>query len=84
MGQVRHSGATTKHAYPSCNKTIANFGGGIEPSTRYQPEDSLELAQVRDGRGSQDRSEETSLDRSQRGLGGFGGRFPSAHAPSYG
>lgn len=84
MGQVRHSGATTKHAYPSCNKTIANFDGGIEPSTRYQPEDGRELAQVRDGRGSQDRSEGTWLDLSQRGLGDYGGSFPAAHAPSYG
>lgn len=39
----------------SCNTAIASFDRSAEPGTRDQPEDGREMAQARDGRGSEDR-----------------------------
>jgi hypothetical protein len=67
MGQVRHGSATTTHAVRAAimracpplvrgpARMIASFDRVTEPGVGHQPQDSGEVAQASDGRGSEDR-----------------------------
>ena len=96
MGQVRHGSATTTHAVraaimragpPSVRgpaRMIAIFARDVELRAGDQSQDSLEVAQAPDGRGSQDRAKRAALGDPDRDRGGNHRRFQAAHAAAAG
>jgi len=68
----------------SCDTAIASFARAAEPGAWHQPQNRLEVAQARDRRGSQDRTEGTSLHGPDRGGGGGGRRVSASHAAAAG
>ncbi len=83
MGQVRDGSATYRCPAVVClqtmrgdarrqssNRAIASFDRGTEQAAWDQPEDGCKVAEAADRRGSQDRAEGASLNRSKRRIGG--------------
>src|SRR5690606_8402178 len=68
----------------SSNTAIASFARAAEPGAGYQPQDRREVAQARDGRGYEDRTDGTALDGSVRDRGGDDRGIPPAHTPAAG
>ena len=79
--------STDRHDHarcPSSNTAIASFDRSAGQGVGHQPEDSRQMAQARDGRGSEDRTEGATFNRPDRGRGGHDRRISAPHTVAAG
>ena len=81
------SSSRKRHDHARCqssNTAIAGFARDAEPGVRHQSQDSGEVAQTGDDRGSEDRAKGTSFNDLDRGRRGNGRCVPAAHVAATG